>query len=264
MRAFEAACLRAISPEHRDLPFGQVLRAPGFGKVYDHNLVEVAPGERPPVAEVLAKADEHLGDLTHRTVRYADGGDAMDEVEDAFAEAGYGRDSWVVMALESPASAVPVDAAPEEGSAEDGGSGARQLTTAEFEELMRLLNADRPWAGDPELDEMFVRFGHHFLAATDAIPIGSFDRDGRPVGGARVMGVGSGSVRQIEEVEVVEAARGTGAGRAVMAASIARAVVDDPDLVFLVADQDDWPLDWYRRLGFVPIARTGQFQRAPD
>lgn len=72
---------------------------------------------------------------------------------------------------------------------------------------------------------------------------------------------GTGTVRQIEEVEVVEAHRGAGLGRAVVLASLHHALRADPELVFVVADAADWPWRWYQRLGFRPVGRTGGFDR---
>jgi len=58
---------------------------------------------------------------------------------------------------------------------------------------------------------------------------------------------------QIEDVGTLEAYRGRGYASAVVlhAAELARRV--GADFVFLVADAQDWPQHWYRRLGFEPI-----------
>jgi hypothetical protein len=37
----------------------------------------------------------------------------------------------------------------------------------------------------------------------------------------------------------------------------------DPELLFIVADDNDWPKDLYARLGFEPVGRTRAFHRLP-
>jgi ribosomal protein S18 acetylase RimI-like enzyme len=58
---------------------------------------------------------------------------------------------------------------------------------------------------------------------------------------------------QIEDVATSPRHRGRGHGAAVVLTALADARESGADFVFLVADADDWPRDWYARLGFEPI-----------
>lgn len=69
-------------------------------------------------------------------------------------------------------------------------------------------------------------------------------------------------VAQIETVETLPEFRQRGLSRAVMSAALAAAA--DYDFVFLVADADDWPQQFYRRLGFDDIGFESRFLRLLD
>jgi ribosomal protein S18 acetylase RimI-like enzyme len=64
-----------------------------------------------------------------------------------------------------------------------------------------------------------------------------------------------GGVAQIEDVVTLAEHRNRGHGRAVVLRALEAARTSGHDLVFLLADEDDWPKELYRRLGFEPIAR---------
>jgi ribosomal protein S18 acetylase RimI-like enzyme len=56
-------------------------------------------------------------------------------------------------------------------------------------------------------------------------------------------------------------ARGRGLGRMVVARAIELAREADPELVFIVADDDGWPKQLYAKLGFEPVGRLLSFHR---
>ena len=66
---------------------------------------------------------------------------------------------------------------------------------------------------------------------------------------------------QVEDVNTLEAWRNRGAGRAVVLAAVAAARAAGADLVWLVADADDWPKGLYEKLGFEPLATSWQFTK---
>ena len=70
-----------------------------------------------------------------------------------------------------------------------------------------------------------------------------------------------GSTAQIEDVNTFEEFRGRGFARATVARALAEARAAGCDLVFLVADDDDWPKTLYSRMGFDPAARFYSFIR---
>ncbi len=60
-------------------------------------------------------------------------------------------------------------------------------------------------------------------------------------------------------METLEPFRGRGLSRAVVSAALEAAAPHD--FVFLVADADDWPQDFYRRLGFDQVGIESRFLR---
>jgi predicted N-acetyltransferase YhbS len=75
-----------------------------------------------------------------------------------------------------------------------------------------------------------------------------------------------GTVAQVENVQTAEHARGRGLARALVTAAVARAHADGATCVFLVADAQDWPREFYGRLGFEPATTTTVLTRTgrPD
>ena len=66
---------------------------------------------------------------------------------------------------------------------------------------------------------------------------------------------------QVEDVNTLEAFRNRGAGRAVVSAAIAAARAAGADLIWLLADADDWPQNLYARLGFAQVGGAWQFTK---
>jgi GNAT superfamily N-acetyltransferase len=72
-----------------------------------------------------------------------------------------------------------------------------------------------------------------------------------------------GRTAQIEDVSTLPEARGRGYASAVVLAALEAARRTDHDLVFLCADDDDWPKELYARLGFDQIGVKYGFLRKP-
>ncbi|MGI9017662.1 MAG: GNAT family N-acetyltransferase [Euzebya sp.] len=70
-----------------------------------------------------------------------------------------------------------------------------------------------------------------------------------------------GQIAQIEQVHVLSDARGQGLGLGLMAAALA--ACDSASIVFLVADAEEWPRDWYARLGFTAVASAWEWLKLP-
>ncbi|MEA2195148.1 MAG: hypothetical protein QOG42_1582, partial [Solirubrobacteraceae bacterium] len=71
------------------------------------------------------------------------------------------------------------------------------------------------------------------------------------------------AVAQVEDVAVLPEHRGAGLGRLVTCAALAAGLALEPELLFIVADDEDWPKELYGRLGFVPMGRTRGYLRPP-
>jgi ribosomal protein S18 acetylase RimI-like enzyme len=68
-------------------------------------------------------------------------------------------------------------------------------------------------------------------------------------------------VGQVEDVATEPEHRGHGYATAVVLRAVDEARREGADLVFLVADDEDWPKELYRRLGFDPVGRLYKFIR---
>ena len=68
-------------------------------------------------------------------------------------------------------------------------------------------------------------------------------------------------VAEIEDVGTAEQHRNRGLASAVVLRALAHAREAGCDFVFLVADEEDWPKEWYGKLGFDPIGRYFKFLR---
>jgi predicted GNAT family acetyltransferase len=73
----------------------------------------------------------------------------------------------------------------------------------------------------------------------------------------------SSGVAEIDAVGTLEEYRGRGLARAVVSRAVSEAYAAGHDLVFLVADEDDWPKELYRRLGFEDAGRVYELLREP-
>jgi hypothetical protein len=86
--------------------------------------------------------------------------------------------------------------------------------------------------------------------------------DGDPVAWAKLWT--RGGVAQVEDVVCLHEHRGRGYGRDVTAAATLAGLDDAPELLFIVADDDDWPKALYGRLGYEPIGiKTTHTRHAP-
>ncbi len=70
-------------------------------------------------------------------------------------------------------------------------------------------------------------------------------------------------VAQVEDIVVLPGHRGAGLGRRVTTAALVAGLALEPELLFIVADDDDWPKELYGRLGFEPAGHIRGFLRPP-
>ncbi len=61
---------------------------------------------------------------------------------------------------------------------------------------------------------------------------------------------------RLQEVDVFPVRRNRGYGNAVLAAMLTLLATEDSTMVVVGADEDDWPLSWYRRHGFDDVGRV--------
>jgi GNAT superfamily N-acetyltransferase len=254
--AFERAMLGAIGRVVTGA-WGQAFLTPSLERVYDRNVVWVTgDGSGVVATEVDATAERLLGGhgMEHRRVLLEPAAEARigDEL---VVRCGYARSSHVFMALDggggAAAAALP---------AVDGVVEASVGTVDAGCERYLLTDPDTEYGRDPRTREQLLE--HHRSYGPRAGAERRFavlDGDGVAVAWARLWR--RGTEAQVEDVVCLAEHRGHGYGRAVVAAATRAAVEDGAELVFIVADADDWPRELYGRLGYAPIGALGVFQR---
>jgi len=231
------------------VPFrwGRALINRRLNLVHDLNFLIVDRVDDADVGALAAEADRVQGEagISHRRVN-VDDQDAADRYAPAFAAAGYKVERFVVMVHRRP-SGRQVDS-----------SGVREVDWTQLRPARELELRQQPWANAPGLVSQIL--AKHELTAS-RINTRYFGAlvDGRVVSSCELRT--EGNVAQIETVETLEAFRRRGLSRAVVSAALEAASAYD--FVFLVTDANDWPQEFYRRLGFEPVGIESRFLRQP-
>src|SRR4051812_41228011 len=238
-RRMQDRCARS----RREFELGTALYNDELRRVFDTNFVRFERGFDELTGDVVeAHADELQASLSHRKVVIPDE-HAGARVADDLATRGWRWFTLPTMAYRggqpaAPRAAEEVDARElkdaRERSLHDGRRDAearRQIVA--FTELMAAVGRTRL-----------------FAARGDRSEIGSFcalfHEDG---------------VAQIDEVTTVELYRRRGLARAVVVGALRASLDAGAELTFLVADEGDWPMRWYERLGFEAIGRRYELVR---
>ncbi|TMR98582.1 GNAT family N-acetyltransferase [Nonomuraea basaltis] len=249
MRAFA----RRKAPREIAVPGGFAVLDDRYPSSYDDNklivwtcddlgaTLESSDKAREAAGRLLRAADEVLAERAHRLVSVDDDrlGTAF---ADAFAAAGYGHETNMIMAFRGE---IPHDPPPAERL------GLADLLPA----LRRDWRRSLPQAPDDVVDLLARRVEARLRGADVVAFRGVRAPDGELA--ARADLYAHGGVAQIEDVFTGEEHRGKGYSRALMTALLAEAA--GAALIFLVADAGDWPKDFYGRLGFEELGRTHSF-----
>jgi ribosomal protein S18 acetylase RimI-like enzyme len=226
-------------------PFGVAVLEASLPLRHDSNYLLA---ERVPLGagarELAAEADRILGGagLAHRAVFTFDGRLGA-KLEPDFRDLGWNvrRHIWMAQ-LREPEREADLSVVEEVGESE--------LRPARTTEIMRypwgteavarqLLDAKLLIAERAETRYFGVRVGGEIVSWSDLYV---------------AQGLG-----QIEDVATKEEHRGKGYASAVVLRATHEARAAGADLVFLVADADDWPKELYGRLGFDTIGRLTKF-----
>ena len=229
--------------------FGTALYHDGFRVRYDSNFLRVEGSDGTiDGAEVAAECDRLFDGFTHREVIVEDPrrGAAM---APWFAEHGWRVDRLVTLARRAPSDGRGDPGLAEELALDDAIGFAAVVHRESF-----------PRTDPPVIDT---------LAAFRRV---LRDRAGARFFGARVDSVLAASCElylhdgtaQIEDVNTLERFRGRGLARAVVLRAAAEAGASGADLIWLIADDGDWPKDLYAKLGFVRVGTFWQYTLADD
>jgi ribosomal protein S18 acetylase RimI-like enzyme len=214
---------------------------------YISNLLVVTEARSFRSDQLIASADAILGGagLPHRLVTVLD--DLGGRLAPGFRTVGYQAGRVSGMVLRRPPDRA-IGLAVEECSFDE----ARQLT----EEIYRrelptaLETVDRFVEQHSRWDRILGT--RRFVARID----------GALAGQCELYPIGPDA--EIEFVDTLEEHRGRGVARAVVLTAAEEARNSGAELVFIAADDNDWPKSLYERFGFDPICGLWEFMRRPD
>jgi len=245
-RELERRCAGRIEPT----TFGTAFLNPAFPLRYDSNFLRV---DRAPVGvdadSLAADADRVLGEVGagHRKIH------VNDEVQgrrlaEAFLVLGWAAEHLMIMAQTREPEPRPTV-----GVRETDFAGARSVIAESFGRRVD-IDSEEAAAQVVGFREVLERVaGARFFVA---------DLGGRPASVCELYAIDG--VAQIESVKTLEEFRGRGLGSAVVLAAARSARERGCELVFLVADDHDWPKELYARLGFDPVSWFWSFVRSPS
>lgn len=221
-----------------------------FPKSYDHNMVwlERPGGSGEEVAAAIDRVQGAAG-LEHREAQAADEADG-ERLAPAFEAFGWKVHRDVYMALHRE---------PDRSAGAAGEVGWEQFRPARE----RVYRED-PWFAGVS-DETIAQLVDRREAVARATRLRHF---AARAGSGEIASIcdlySDGRTAQVEDVYTLAAHRGRGLARAVILAAVDVALAEGHDLVFLVADDEDWPKELYGKLGFDAIGRALVFARWPE
>jgi predicted GNAT family acetyltransferase len=230
--------------EVRPIPAGWVVKTPSLAAAWGLNHLRLS---RPmSFGDVLDLAERELGYLPYRHVVVEDT-EAQRELEPAFMTAGWKANREVLMVLaREPDRVIDTSAV---GALED----------ASLEALMtRWTLEDHPDTRPETMRQLLGFFARETHARGDR-GFTILDENGSAAAMTKLRT--EGNVAQIEDVYTVPEARGRGYARTLVTHAVAVAKADAPELIFIMADDDDWPKELYARIGFERAGRLLQFHK---
>jgi GNAT superfamily N-acetyltransferase len=235
-----------LAADHaRSFDAGCVVRTPSLPLVWGLNHLRLAC----PVTseQVVALAEEHLGDLPYRQVAIEHQASA-ELLEAPLRARGWKPDRELLMALARPA------------DSEADASAVVEVEQVAVSALMRRWVSDDPKMTPETIDQVVAATAREGRVR-DARNLSIRDAAGEAVAMTKLYS--DGVTAQVEDVYTVPGWRNHGCARRLITRAIALAIQDGHELVFIVADDDGWPKHLYSRLGFDPIGRMAMYQRVP-
>lgn len=240
---FENRFAQAQATEVVNLPWGFAVLQDEYPLSQYHNRIVVTSAVR--AADVLSAAEEVLGGarVRHRYLSVA--GTLGNDLNSDFAAAGYEHEPIMTMLFSGP----------------DVEPAAYEVHTVSLQTLRPALirdwRATIPDASDELLGQLADRTA---LGARGAELTLLAVYEGDEIAARAELYVDrAGRIAQFENLVTHEDFRGRGYGRALIRDALRRGRDAGAELFFLTVDLDDWPREWYRRLGFVDAGRTNHF-----
>jgi ribosomal protein S18 acetylase RimI-like enzyme len=247
-RAMHAAVGRTVTA-----PWGQAYLSPEIDRCYDRNTlwaIEDAGGLS--ATQLDGHADRLLGGhaIPHRQLLLEP--PAQARLDGALVARGYTASSHLFQIHRGGA------ATPEAVPGVTVHEASVDAVLAATDHYLR-TDADTPYGREARTRRHLLE--HHRTSG----PAGSHERRFAVCDGDDVVAWARlwtrGAEAQVEDVICLAEHRGRGYGRAVVAAATRAALADGPELLFIVADADDWPKGLYERLGYAAAGSLGVYLR---
>ncbi len=243
--AFEREMQDQCALTRTEFEYGTAIFNDQLRRVYDTNFVRFDRGFDQLTADiVVACADELQASLPHRKVMIPDEGGGV-RIADELRAKGWRLNTLATMAYEGPPKHEPVEGVEQVEP--------KLLRDARQEGLMDGIR-------DPDARRQIVDFTERMAAIFPTRLMAARAESGE-IGSFCALFQSRG-IGQIEEVTTIERHRRRGLGDRVVGGALYASLAAGDELTFLVADEGDWPKDWYGRLGFVPIGRRFELVRA--
>ena len=226
--------------------YGTALFDERLPRRWDSNylLVERVP-EGIGAAELAAEAERIQGraGLHHRKLELRDE-EAGARLEPQFRGLGWTVNRHVLMALHREADRLP------------DCSLVREVDAAALREARAEQLRGYDWAAEPEVLAQ-LHAAKTLIAEVVEVRFFAVVIDGKPVSWTDLYL--AGATAQIEDVGTLGSERGKGYASAVTLHAADEARRSGAHLIFLVADDEDWPKELYRKLGFDELGRVYEF-----
>lgn len=246
--AFLRALARDRSTSVVPVPGGVAVLSADFPAAHDHNKLLIDGACTAP--DLAAAADRVLGGagLRHRLVDVHDI-ELGRRLAGELGGYGYTAGEDLLMAVRDPLPR-PVPDLP-----------VVQLDLAERIDVARAGWQQEQPASAPDVHDQLGRRITTVVGAAEAAFLAVRADDGTVA--ARADLYLRDGVAQVEEVMTDPEHRGRGLASLLVLTAVRRARAAGADLVFLVAEADDWPQQLYRRLGFTDLGRLVTLARTP-
>lgn len=233
-----------------DFRWGTALFTSAVPQIYDANFLRVEKADDAINADALIAEAERLmkpRELKHRKVIVNE--EALGErLAPGFRRRGWNVDRLVFMIHRRP---------PQRSAAVDVDEVAAGLHIAAKEQFNREQLPDQSEEAIQQMNEI----ARMLYDVTDKRAFAAYI-DGTIASVCELYS--DGTTAQIEDVNTLSDHRSKGLGTAVVLRALHEAQACGHEMVFLVADDEDWPKELYARLGFDAIGRTCQFLLKPQ
>jgi GNAT superfamily N-acetyltransferase len=196
--------------------------------------------------QLVAALEDLYGDYRHRRA-YVERSDTGERLADDMRRRRWLVERNIVMALRRAR-----DRAPEPGL-------AREVDGATLQAAEAATVREEPYGRDEEVVRQLLGMRAALAAAVPATRFFVGASDGVDVAVTTLYS--DGAIAQIEDVATLRDYRRRGLARATVTAAIDAALEMGHQLVFIIADEDDWPKELYGRLGFDAVGRAWAFTR---